>query len=584
MTLSIAQNASTAQDRRRRRHPSERRSFRDEWLAAADAVLFETTGIHFPDRYWWDNPLEFWDLILGVRPWGRQRDVILAIRDHERVAVKSGRRVSKSNTVAGVALTYYSGWPDARVVMMSTTARQVDAILWRELIKMRARAGRCVECKLADPEGRKIPRPCPHSALVQGEAGILARTGLKMNPIIPTDFREIFGFTASEAEAVQGVAGENVLWLVDEASGVKPEIFEAINGNRAGGARAALFGNPTKTSGEMFDAFGEKAKQDPTNPSSIGYYGITISSRESPNVVEGKVVIPGLATAAWIAECEAEWGLGSPLFKIHVEGEFAVNEDGKIFSVDIIRQAEERWEDTTPAGRLFIGLDPAGETGMGDESAFCPRRGLKAFPFTVRRGLTDEGHLVVLREIIKEHRVGREIPVVITDRDGSVGARLYGYLRGYLEQLPENDPPPFELFGLRGSDKPAREADRYDRQRDATTANLAQWLRDGGAIPEDTKLAKEMHVLEWKQAINGKMKVTSKDDIKKEIGRSPDRYDALSLSVWEPRSIRDDDDPQPGATVPATSAPSAPKANAADEDDDGLDPYVGTGIDPYGNM
>lgn len=576
MTTSITQNAVQLDPRRRRaRHPSERRTFRAEWLAACDAALAEFTGIRFPDKYWWENPLDFWELVLGQKPWDRQRDVILAARDHDRFSCKAGRRVSKSNSVAGIGLNYYCGWLDARVILMSTTARQVDAILWRELEKMRARAGRCLKCKLEDPQGRKIPRPCPHSALIEGEAGRLARTGLKMSPIIPTDFREIFGFTANEAEAVQGVAGENVLWLVDESSGVKPEIFEAINGNRAGGARCGLFGNPTKTEGEFYDSFNEKAKQDQSDPKAIGYFNITISSRESPNVREGRSVIPGLATEAWLAECEHEWGVDSPLFKIHIEGEFAENEDGKAFPVDAIHDAEERWADASEAGRLFIGLDPAGETGMGDESAFAPRRGLKVYGLTVRRGLSDEGHLVVLLGIIKERRVGQEVPVVILDRDGSVGARLYGFLRGYLEALPEHAPP-FELFGLRGSNAPQREGDRYDRQRDATTGNFAQWLRDGGAIPEDTKLAKEMHVLEWRQLVSGKMKITSKDDIKKLIGRSPDRYDAVSLSVWEPRSLRDDV-PPPGA---AASPAAAPKPTATDPED--LDPYQSTGMDPYG--
>lgn len=526
----------------------------------------------FPDRFWWDNPLEFWRRILGVDPWGRQRDVILACRDHQRVAVKSGRRVSKSHTVAGLALCFYSSFPDARVVMTSTTARQVDAILWREVEKMRARAGRCVECKAADPEGRRIARPCPHSAVIPGDAGRLARTGLRMNPVDPTDFREVFGFTASESEAVQGIAGSHLLFIVDEASGVDPEIFDAIHGNRAGGGRVVIFGNPTRTTGELWDAFHEKAKQDNHDPKSPGYHGITISSEESPNVTAGREVIPGLATQEYIDERAHEWGVDSALYKIHVKGEFAENEDGKAFSIEAITAAEARWDEASEAGRLFIGLDPAGETGMGDESAFAPRRGLKAYPITVRRGLSDEGHLVVLLGIIQERRVGREIPVVVMDRDGSVGARLYGFLRGHLESLPEAEQP-FELYGVRGSNKPARQADRYDRQRDATAANLAQWFRDGGGIPEDAKLVKELHVLEWSQLVNGRMKITPKDEIKKLIGRSPDRYDALSLSVWEPAAFREGEGAPP---------PPLPPRDAPTRRDEDLDPYEEQdAFDPY---
>lgn len=548
-------------------------------LRAVAEVKLRQHGIKFPDRRWWDNPLEFWRQILGINPWSRQEEVILACRDNERVAVKSGRRVSKSHTVAGLALCFYSSFPDARVVMTSTTARQVDAILWRELLQIRARAGRCIACKTADPEGRRTPRPCPHSAVIDGDAGRLARTGLRMNPLDPGDFREVFGFTASEGEAVQGIAGSHLLFIVDEASGVAPEIFDAINGNRAGGGRVVLFGNPTRTEGELWDAFNEKAKHDLTDPKAPGYFGITISSEESPNVVEGRDIIPGLATREWIEERRHEWGEDSALYRIHVKGEHAVNEDGKAFPVDSIAAAEARWEGASEAGRLFIGLDPAGETGMGDESAFAARRGLKAYQIIARKGLTDEGHLVMLMGIIKERKVGQEIPVVIMDRDGSVGARIYGFLRGHLDALPEHAPP-FDLFGLRGSNAPAREGDRYDRQRDATVANLAQWLRDGGAIPEDAKLIKEMHTFEWRQLVTGKMKITPKDEIKKQIGRSPDRFDALCLSVWEPRAIRDDDGPAPGADTAPAAAPSSARRESEDLDD--LDVYRGSGIDPYG--
>lgn len=575
MTTSLAQLAETFTVWTPPTAPSD---VLDLAIALHASVGERDHGVKFPDVRWWDDPLDFWEIVLGVEPWNRQREVILAVRDHARVAVKSGRRVSKSHTVAGIALGFYSAFDDARVVMTSTTARQVDAILWRELEMMRARAGRCLTCKRADPEGRRTPRPCPHSALIPGDAGRLARTGLRMNPVDPTDFREVFGFTASEAEAVQGIAGAHVLFIVDEASGVAQSIFDAISGNRAGGGRVVLFGNPTRTEGELYDAFHEKAKQDPNDPRSIGYFGITISSRESPNVIADRIVIPGLATREWIAEREHEWGVDSPLFKVHVDGEFAENEDGKAFSIDAIAAAEARWLDAPEAGRLFLGLDPAGETGMGDESAIACRRGLKISGVATKRGLDEAGHLQWLLDVCKELRVGREVPVVIMDRDGSVGARIYGYLGGFLEGLPDDAVPPFELYGLRGSDKPVREADRYDRQRDATTANFAQWIRDGGGIPEDAKLAKEMHALEWRQAINGKMKITAKEDLKKFLGRSPDRYDACSLSTWEPMALHDEADAAKGP--PKT--PAASSARDEVDDDDTLDPYSPSTIDPYG--
>src|SRR5690606_35865340 len=123
--------------------------------------------------------------------------ILEAVRDHQRVAVSSGHKCGKSMSAAILSLWYYCSFPNARAIMSSTTARQVDQILWRELKMVRTRGGKCVACKAADPEDRKIARPCPHSALIEGDIGELARTGLKS-----PDFREVFGFTAREAEAV----------------------------------------------------------------------------------------------------------------------------------------------------------------------------------------------------------------------------------------------------------------------------------------------------------------------------------------------------------------------------------------------
>lgn len=483
------------------------------------------TRIKFPCADFQQRPVEFARLVLGVEPWRRQTEIMEAVRDHPRCAFRSGHKIGKSSTAALLAWWWYSSWPDARVVMTSTTSRQVDAILWREVRLFKARGGRCVVCKREDPEGLRIPRPCDHSALIEGEPGELARTGIKSH-----DFREIVGFTAKEAEAVAGVSGSRLLYLADEASGIPDVIFEAIEGNRAGGGRIAMFGNPTRNQGEFYDAFNSKKKY---------YYTLTISSEESPNVTEGRTVIPGLADPDWIREKEDEWGRDSALFIIRVLGRHAEKEEGKIFSVAVIAASEQRWPDASEAGRLYIGLDPAGETGSGDETVFVARRGFKMLRIQEFLGLNDEQHKVRLLDLIKSMKLPRETPVVVMDREGSIGARLYGYLQALINE-PRNRGL-FELVGIRASDRAQRQPILYDRARDELCANFEGWIRDGGALLEDSKLAKELHTLEWTQLVKGgRLKIQPKRDLKKLLGRSPDRYDAAALSVWEPLSLRSD--------------------------------------------
>ena len=516
-------------------------------------------GIQWPSARYRADPVAFAREILGIEPWGRQIEILEAVRDHGRVAVSSGHKTGKSNSAAILALWFFCAFDDARVVMTSTTSRQVDSILWRELKMVHRRAGRCVSCRRANPNG---PRPCPHSGLVDGEPRELARTGLKVN------FREVVGFTAREAEAVAGVSGENLLYLVDEASGVPDVIFEAIEGNRAGGARIVMFSNPTKNEGEFYEAFESKAKL---------YRTMRISSEETPNAVSGQKLIPGLAERGWIEEKREEWGEDSPMYKIRVKGEHATREDGKLISIHTIAEAEQRWLDMERAaregthvdqGRLVVGLDPAGDGGKGDESVFAPRRGMRVLTLYALRGLNEDGHLAYLLGLLgKCRRPGeREVPLVVVDRDGTVGARVYGHLRSHVDQHPGD----FELVGVRGSayadhGSPVR---TIDRVRDAMWLNLAGWLREGGAVPEDAKLAKELHVPELlREEQRGRDKVTSKDDMKRQLGRSPDRADAVALSVWHGTEAR----PYLAQSAPAHYEPPEPAM---------LDPYAA--LDAWG--
>lgn len=538
---------------------------RDELAAAR--------GIAWPcDRYR-AEPCAFATDILGVVPWEKQREILNAARDYDRVSVRSGHKVGKSHTAAILAFWFFCSFVDARVIFSSVTARQVDEILWREVRKMRTRAGRCVDCKIADakraPEDRArrpAPMPCPHSSQIDGTMHDLARSGFRSE-----DMREIVGFTAREAEAVAGISGENILYIVDEASGVDDAIFEAMEGNRAGGARLVMFSNPTRTEGEFYRSHKSKALKVDANGKRAGFYKtIHISSEETPNVRLGRKVVPGLAMADWIAEKREEWGEDSALYKVRVRGEFVENEDGKILSVHDLTLAEARWAETPAVGRLHIGLDPAGPGQAGDETAFAIRRGFKILDVITFRGLTEDAHVTHLLGLLKVHRKPREPkPLVTIDREGPIGAALYGRLRAVAD-AQRSEATKFDVLGIRSSERAEREPHLYDRVRDELWAGMAQWIRAGGAIPENAVLTKELHAPSWFQPLgSSKLKATPKTELRKMLdGRSPDRADAVTLSVWETSLER----------------AAAASANASDEDDDeDLDDgaYALAGADPY---
>ncbi len=475
--------------------------------------------------------------------WPRQIEILLAAQTARRVAVSSGHKISKSHTAAIVGLWFYACFPDAKVVFSSTTYHQVESILWDEFRRMRYRA--------------KVTIP--------GDMHELARSGLRSE-----DFRSVRGFTAKEPEAVAGISGKNLKFILDEASGIPDPIHEAVQGNMAGGASVLMFGNPTRSVGTFFDAFNAKAEF---------YTTLRVSSEETPNAITGRRLIPGLATREDVARMREEWGEDSAFYKIRVRGEFVIADDTKPFSLGRLQAAEEAWFDAPAEGRLHVGVDPAGPGGSGDETGFAVRRGAKVLETYARTGLTEDGILTEVRGLLRKHRRDRELddasmPLVTIDREGPVGYKTWLRIKTHFELGAD---APVRVLGVRASDRATRRPDLYDRVRDELWGSLEQWLKSGGTIPTDAKLEKELHTIEWSQTLQGRLKATAKDDIRKLLnGRSPDRADALALAVWEPSGLRDEEGVGARAATPVGRAPEPAGA---------LDPYAGSGvIDPYANL
>lgn len=542
-----------------------------EWLEPAEDVfsrrmhaeLKQVRHVTWPCVEFQDDPDRFVRQILGQDPWVKQSEMMQRIRDNPRFACRSGHRVGKSYSIAWIMLWLYSCWPNARVFFTNSTERQVDAVNWVEVRRAIAGSGVCLECKRKNKTlkaAEQVMAPCPHSAKIEGKCSDRAKGGLHSD-----DFREITGFTAKDAESTAGLAGENIFFIVDEASGVAQQIFIALEGNRAGGAKLALFGNPTRNEGEFYEAFYSKSK----------VYGeglMTIASTESPNVVQGREVIKGLATREWCEEMAEIWGKDDPLYKMRVLGVHVIGEDGRLIPLSVIADAHERWLSETAEGQLYIGLDVAGPEGSGDESVFAPRRGQKIIELRARRGLDDDAHLAELLEIIAVHGKKGEVAIVNVDSDGGIGAGLVGRLRQY----EATNPGVLKVYAIRGSSNALRQPRIYDRLRDEVGANFAFWIRHGGAIPHDPKLEKELHVLELKVKLlptkGERTKLIAKDILKKLLGRSPDRFDACALAAWDQELGSDD------------VGEGAPEEEAADMREEGgqLDAFAGRdAFDPY---
>ena len=132
-------------------------------------------------------PLEFAKDILGADLWSEQQEVLQALPEHQRVAVKSGNGLGKGYSAAVAVLWFLHCHEPAIVLSTAPTFRQVRHILWRQI--------------------RRLYRKAPD---VPGGKMLDTRWEL------PED-RYAMGLSAESADQFQGFHSPNMLIVVDEA-------------------------------------------------------------------------------------------------------------------------------------------------------------------------------------------------------------------------------------------------------------------------------------------------------------------------------------------------------------------------------
>ena len=270
--------------------------------------------------------------MLGVTLWSKQEEVLRAVMEERRVAVKSGNGLGKDFTAA-VALLWYLHTHDPGIVLSTApTFRQVRHVLWRQIRALHRRA-------------------------VQELGGRMLDTRWEL-----ADDRYALGLSADEAERFQGFHSENMLVVVDEAEGIEDEIYEAIDAVMTSeNVKLLLIGNPTRPAGPFYRAFHDERGI---------YTPITISALDSPNVAAEEVKIAGLTTAGWVEERRAIWGEDSDSYRSRVLGEFPkFGEDVLLAMEDIVEAVYEGYPSPQPSPARGEGVmaDPAkGEGVMAD--------------------------------------------------------------------------------------------------------------------------------------------------------------------------------------------------------------------------
>jgi hypothetical protein len=170
---------------------------------------------------------------------------------------------------------------------------------------------------------------------------------------------------------------------------------------------------------------------------------------------------------------------------------------------------------------IILGVDAARD---GDETVLAKRQGRKGFPLECYENMNEEW----LYNILAKKLDTNEIDYVIADPAYSHGTIDFLVKGGYGDRV-------FAVNFASKADDPI-----YANKRAEMLYEVDTWMKDGPCqLPNDDKLAADMAAIPPdKPGKGGKKTFVSKEDIKKELKRSPDRLDAFMLTFGRRVRIR----------------------------------------------
>ena len=458
-----------------------------------------------------DNPRDFAYKILNSKWWSAQEEVGKAIVKSRRVVVKSGNGVGKTYLAADLALWFLYTHRPAVVVTTAPTDRQVCHVIWRE-IHRRHNAAR-----------KRLPgRP------------------LKTRIELGADSIAI-GLTAESGVSFQGFHGPNLLIIMEEASGIPDEIWDAAEGIAVSENNKILaIGNPLQATGRFYQNFKRAS----------GWKRVTINALQHPNVTGTGKLIPGCVTAAHIEEKLADWceeaesdqsdlsdvsdSASSPtpntqhptpdsftwksrryipndLFRARILGEFPTSEDSALIPLRWIEAAVARNLPVEGCRRAAVDVARFGS----DSTVIGIRVGSVLTSMQVIRGAdTNEVTGAVKRLVYDEH-------------PSSIAVDAIGLGAGVVDRLLDDGIE--GVFAVNVA-RAAFDSENFANRRAELYWGLRERFRLGEIqITEDAELMEELASIRYHINAMGKIQIEEKHRMKQRLRRSPDRADMLMM-------------------------------------------------------
>ena len=398
--------------------------------------------------------------------------------DKQRITVRSGHGTGKSASLAMLILWYLFSFQDAQIPCTAPGAEQMYDVLWKEIAKWMERMPKHIKEQYEWTTSYIRMKVSPSTWFAR------ARTARKESP-----------------EALAGMHGDHVLFIVDEASGVPNEIFNVAEGALTEeNILVILIGNPTRTSGYFYDSH---------HSDKHSWQCLHFDSYDSP-----------IVDAKFVNRIADKHGDDSDEYNIRVRGNFpkedAIDDKGY---VPLILAADIRTtvDATFTSGKKRMGIDPAGEGA--NETIWVLRDNFKA--------------RVVAKEAKSTSKSIAQKTQTLMELYGLTGDDVYvdnfGVGANVSQELALGG---VGVHGVNVGDPPD-DKERFGNLRAEAYFGLKEWVKKGGELVEDEGWEQLLNI-KFKRNLRGKIQIMSKDEMRRAGIVSPDVADALSLTFVEP--------------------------------------------------
>jgi len=432
-----------------------------------------------------DHPVEFIKDVLNIELDEQQIEIVESLYKHKKVTVRSGKGPGKTYVTACVIFHFLITRFDSRVVLTAPSETQLKQTIWPNIAKvynnMNEEYKKDWELSSTSIKNKKYPLSwfCA------------TKTARRENP-----------------ESLYGAHDPNLLYIIEEASGVPNENFYAINATLTEEDNYLLIlGNPNHISGFFYDTH---------LPQNADVYKQIHMSCYKSNFVTQKSIDDKLKQYG---------GKNTNGFRIEVLGEFPTAETSSIILPNWVRSSMTRTVEE-PEGDVFWGIDIGGGK---DLTILIKRQGNKIFPDIIK--IDDKDMMKVVGKIVNEYN---KTPKKKRPKKIFIDSIAIG--KGPADRLRELN---FPIVNCNSANK-ARNKRQYENAKAESWYAMADWFRDEEPdMPNDTKLAEQLYTVRGDIASNGRQMVEKKLHYRKRNNdESPDLADALSFTFWQKGRVK----------------------------------------------